>query len=164
MRRFILVVGALFISTGCIALPGAETFDPQDRDKPKGNVRRLLGEAGSDRPVRVGQTRAQLHAVLGTPLMLSADKSTESYGFYRHHGRVFGLIPLGHLWGDQTSYDHFDLVLRFDPEDRLSAWEFGETAVRIVGVPPDYRIHRKAGETELYYVDREKGWPTTRPR
>jgi hypothetical protein len=67
------------------------------------------------------------------------------------------------MWGDQTAYVPFDLVLHFDAEDRLSAWEFGETAVQIVGVPTDNQFHWKAGEKELYFIDREKGWPTTKP-
>lgn len=166
MRGLIFIVLVFFTSTGCIAVPGPESFKRFDRQfekKPEGNVRRMLGEPGSVRPVRVGQTRAQLHAVLGTPYMLSADKSIESYGFDRHYGFAYSFVPLPHMWGDQTTYEPFYLVLRYDPEDRLSSWQFDARLVRSDFRRSNKGSRYKVDDTEMYYIDREKGWPTTQP-
>ena len=160
VRSLILLVVGLFLSTGCIVLPAPERVERNDGDKPVSNIPSLLGDPGSDKPVRVGQPRDQLHAILGTPNWMSADRSIELYDISRTVGYIFFFIPLTHMWGGgPLVYDPKTLLFRFDPQDRLAAWEFGDGLKRADGYP----VHYRAGGTEVYRIDDEKGWPTTRP-
>jgi outer membrane protein assembly factor BamE (lipoprotein component of BamABCDE complex) len=101
---------------GCVMIP---TFESA-QGKP--DVRRLVGNASSAKPIRPGATREHVAALLGRPQSLSDDGRVADYVHVMTRGYAIILPPLYPAAGPIT-YRMYYLRLAFDAGNVLEQYE-----------------------------------------
>jgi hypothetical protein len=110
MRRFTLPFVLLLLTIpGCIPAPPFET------PATKPDIRTIVGDQTSSKPIRPGVPRHQIVDILGQPMAVT-DDGANLYGFITYQGNVLGSYT-------PAAQRLYCLRLRYDSDNHLSSYE-----------------------------------------
>jgi hypothetical protein len=142
LRQILLPLSAatlgVYLLIGCIYIPGRDKLLPGQND-PRGAV----GEATSDRPLRVGNaTRGDVHSLLGLPHKVSEDGRTWTYQWQALNGSWFTPV----CFYAEPALKRYAMRLEFGEDGRLKSTKVdgGVRGMSLYGgSDPDYlpRVH-----------------------
>lgn len=125
--RFALLVACGGLGTGCIAFPTPGRITGY-ADQPTPDIRKMVGDAESNRPIRPGVTRETVLEKLGPPYYsrergyAKDNGRREMYRYETHGWWGFCFVPLGHFWGDISPLDsEYALDIAYDDQDRIKS-------------------------------------------
>jgi hypothetical protein len=111
-------VGAL---NGCLFVSVTPQYESGAR------VREMVGDAPSDRPVRIGVARDAVLAVLGTPASYESENRLV-YTWTEVYGKWVGICYPGWLTSAPSRSRRMRIILKFDDRDMLDSYKIERMA------------------------------------
>ena len=152
-----ILVPLVWIMTGCIYFP---FFEHRLDNGP--NVRELVGEAGSDRPIRPGKvTRDQVVSLLGEAPYISADE--RALGYVARTGFSSWVYPLCFFAAEPADQRVYVVRLVFAKDGTLERYDWEHESGY---VPPTLLFGQSSSEPETSAVERlnKRSAPTLESR